>query len=196
MTVETQPRPPALPLRTDAVRQIELNRMKLLATGLLVAVALLFLGAVLLERRYPWVGFVRAFAEAAMVGALADWFAVTALFRHPLGLPIPHTAIIPHRKEALGRSLGDFVGENFLSTDVIRARLRAIGPAARLGGWLAEQTNAERVTTEVAGWARGIFTVLRDDEVQAALSHTVNRWLADAPLGPPAGRLLARFVEQ
>ena len=91
MISETKPQAPALPPRTDATRQLELNRMKLLATGLLAAAALIFAGALVLERRYPWVGFVRAFAEAAMVGALADWFAVTALFRHPLGLPIPHT---------------------------------------------------------------------------------------------------------
>jgi len=171
--------------------------MKAVATGFLLAATVLYVIARWQQGHGAgWADYLGAAAQAAMVGALADWFAVTALFRHPLGLPIPHTAIIPNRKEALGRSLGDFVGENFLSQDVIRARLRAIGPAGRLGGWLAEEKHADRVTTEVAGWARGIFTVLRDDEVQAALSHTVNRWLADAPLGPPAGRLLGRFVAQ
>jgi uncharacterized membrane-anchored protein YjiN (DUF445 family) len=174
-----------------------MRQMKAVATGFLVAATVLYIVARWQQGRGAgWADYVGAAAQAAMVGALADWFAVTALFRRPLGLPIPHTAIIPHRKEALGRSLGDFVGENFLSRDVIRARLRAIGLAGRLGGWLAEEKHAERVTGEVAGLARGLFAVLRDDEVQAALSHTVNRWLADTPIGPPAGRLLARFVAQ
>ncbi|WP_143663688.1 DUF445 family protein, partial [Streptomyces sp. NRRL B-24085] len=84
--------------------------------------------------------------EAGMVGALADWFAVTALFRHPLGLPIPHTAIIPTKKDQLGVSLGEFVGENFLSEDVVRQRLRAVGIGSRLGAWLAEPEHADRVT--------------------------------------------------
>ncbi|HMC70501.1 MAG TPA: DUF445 domain-containing protein, partial [Mycobacteriales bacterium] len=116
------------------------------------------------------------------------------LFRHPLGLPIPHTAIIPHRKEALGRSLGDFVGENFLSGQVIRARLRAIGLSARLGGWLADDKHAERVTQEAAGLLRGVLAVLRDDDLQAVLSRTVNRWLNEQPIGPVAGRVLGKFV--
>src|SRR5436305_14448222 len=123
MLSETKPQAPVLRVRSDAVRQIELNQMKLLAIGLLVAVTLLFVGALLLERRYAWVGFVRAFAEAAMVGALADWFAVTALFRHPLGLPIPHTAIIPRRKDSIGVSIGRFVEDNFLSEDVLISRM-------------------------------------------------------------------------
>jgi len=113
-------------LLSEADRQTELNRMKYLATGLLVSVSLVFLGAVLFERRYPWLGFVRAMTEAAMVGAIADWFAVTALFRHPLGLRIPHTAIIPRRKDSIGASIGRFVQENFLSEAVIRDRLRPI----------------------------------------------------------------------
>src|SRR5215217_2766872 len=136
MVSETDSQAPRLRVRSDTTRQHELNRMKLFATGLLVAVALLFVVALLFERRYPWVGFVRAFAEAAMVGALADWFAVTALFRHPLGLPIPHTAIIPRRKDSIGRSLGEFVQGNFLTREVLAERLHGVDVAGAAGRFL------------------------------------------------------------
>ncbi len=101
-------------LPTDAERRLALRRMKALATSLLAVAAVVFAVAYALQDRFPWLGFVRAAAEGAMVGALADWFAVTALFRHPLGLRIPHTAIIPTRKDEIGASLGEFVETNFL----------------------------------------------------------------------------------
>jgi uncharacterized membrane-anchored protein YjiN (DUF445 family) len=145
MLSETNRQAPALPLRSDSTRQLELNRMKLFATGLLVAVALLFVVALLFERRYPWVGFVRAFAEAAMVGALADWFAVTALFRHPLGLPIPHTAIIPRRKDSIGASIGRFVEDNFLSEDVLISRMRALHVLQRAAGAISQPAVSEQI---------------------------------------------------
>jgi uncharacterized membrane-anchored protein YjiN (DUF445 family) len=171
--------------------------MKAVATGFLVAATVLYLLARWQQAHGAgWAGYLGAAAQAAMVGALADWFAVTALFRHPLGLPIPHTAIIPHRKEALGRSLGDFVGENFLSADVIRGRLHAIGLSARLGGWLSEPKHAERVTREGAGLLRGILAVLRDEDVQDVLGRSVNRWMSQQPIGPPAGQLLERLVAE
>ncbi len=103
--------------------------------------------------------------RGGMVGALADWFAVTALFRHPLGLQIPHTAIIPNKKDVLGNSLGDFVGANFLSEDVVRDKLRRVETSRRVGEWLARPENAERVTAEVATVVRGAVTVLRDEDV-------------------------------
>src|SRR5678809_1170008 len=103
----------------DLERRTALRRMKFFATALLVLATVVFLVARSLEDTHGWVGYVRAFAEAAMVGALADWFAVTALFRHPLGLPIPHTAIIASRKDRIGRSLGNFVGNNFLAREAV-----------------------------------------------------------------------------
>ena len=118
-------------------------------------------------------GYLRAAAEAAMVGALADWFAVTALFRHPLGLPIPHTAIIPTRKDRLGAGLGDFVGTNFLSEQVVRDRLRTVGVAGRLGTWLAGPDHARRVTDEAATVLRGAIGVLRDEDVRDVLEQAV-----------------------
>ena len=137
-----------------------------------------------------WVGYVRAAAEAGMIGGLADWFAVTALFRHPLGLKIPHTAIIPNKKDALGSSLGDFVGSNFLAEDVVREKLRSVETSRRLGGWLAQEDNAERVTSELATVVRAAVRVLRDEDVQAVMEHAVARQIIDKPWGPPLGKLL------
>jgi uncharacterized membrane-anchored protein YjiN (DUF445 family) len=96
-------------LHEESQKQAQLDRMRRIATGLLLGAAAVFLVARFLEPRYPWLSFVHATAEAAMVGAIADWFAVTALFRHPLGIPIPHTAIVPSRKDRIGGSLGRFV---------------------------------------------------------------------------------------
>ena len=105
-------------------KQRALRRMKAIALAFLLGAAVVFVVAQLNVNAGPWVGYVAAMAEAGMVGALADWFAVTALFRHPLGLPIPHTAIIPRKKDALGDNLGDFVGANFLAEEVVIDKLR------------------------------------------------------------------------
>src|SRR3982750_4814801 len=123
-------------LQDEATRQAQLDRMKRRATALLVAATLIFLVPRFFESGFPCVGILRATAEAAMVGALADWFAVTALFRHPLGIPIPHTAIIPKRKDEIGRTLGEFVETEFLRGDVVRTKLEATAIAAKLGDWL------------------------------------------------------------
>jgi uncharacterized membrane-anchored protein YjiN (DUF445 family) len=129
-----------------------------------------------------------------MVGALADWFAVTALFRHPLGLPIPHTAIIPTKKDQLGVSLGEFVGENFLSEDVVRQRLRAVGIGSRLGAWLAEPEHADRVTAELSAALRGALTVLRDSDVQAVVGEAITRRADAQEIAPGIGKMLEKIV--
>mgnify|MGYP002400769757 CR=1 FL=1 len=180
----------------DLVRRHELRRMKAVATGVLVVAFVVWVVCVraLAAGAPSWVGFVRAAAEAAMVGGLADWFAVTALFRHPLGIPIPHTALIPSRKEALGQSLSDFVGTHFLAEDVVRERVRRVGVAARVGDWLALPANASRVSAEVATAARAAVTVLDDSDVQAVLEDTVLRRLTALPVGPPLGALLEGVV--
>src|SRR5205823_6414620 len=100
-------------------KQLQLDRMKRRATTLLGGSAIVFVAALVYESAFPWLGYIRAAAEAAIVGGFADWFAVTALFRHPLGIPIPHTAIVPANKDRIGRSLGNFVQRNFLAPDVI-----------------------------------------------------------------------------
>lgn len=121
--------------RDDEAKRVALVRMKRLATGLLVVMAVVFAVSFALQERYPWLQWVRAASEGGMVGALADWFAVTALFRRPLGLPIPHTAIIPTKKDEIGASLAQFVEENFLRGAIVReARLLRDRPA---GGALA-----------------------------------------------------------
>ena len=173
------------------VKRRQLRRMKLVAGGLLLGAAVVYIVTTIFGG-HGWVGYVRATAEASMVGALADWFAVTALFRRPLGLPIPHTAIIPSRKDALGTSLGDFVGTNFLAENVVRDRLRRVGIGARFGTWLAVPEHAERVTAEIATMARGAVAVLRDEDVQAVVEQAVVARVMAVPWGPPLGKLLGR----
>src|SRR5919201_954228 len=131
----------AAPLSTfehepPALRARRLAAARRRATALLGAVTVLFVAVTAAGAHGTLLGFVQAGAEASMVGAAADWFAVTALFRHPLGLPIPHTALIPTRKDALGHSLQDFVATNFLAPDVVRGRVAAVGVARRVGNWL------------------------------------------------------------
>nr|WP_328841179.1 DUF445 domain-containing protein [Nakamurella leprariae] len=173
----------------DAERLRRLRVMKAIATGALVLMAVIFVITWVLEDRYPWLRYVRAAAEAGMVGALADWFAVTALFRRPLGLPIPHTAIIPTRKDAIGSSLSEFVATNFLSEDVVREKVAAFSVARRLGGFLAGRSGAERVTGELATAVRGLTTVLRDDQVADQLAALARRKIDETKIGPPLGRI-------
>jgi len=175
-----------------------LRRMKAGSTGLL----LMALVGYVLAARYrdaggpAWAGYIAAAAEAGVIGGLADWFAVTALFRHPLGLPIPHTALLPNRKKELGRSLQSFVATNFLSESVIRDKIVRLGLIGRLAGWLVDPIHAARVVDEAATMVRGAVTVLRDEDVQRLLEHVVVRQLEHQQLGPPAGRLLGAFAEQ
>ncbi|MFE9700046.1 DUF445 domain-containing protein [Streptomyces sp. NPDC006270] len=180
----------------DEEKQRGVRRMKLTATGLLLLVALVYVLATWAKNSGVggWPGYVAAAAEAGMVGALADWFAVTALFRRPLGLPIPHTAIIPTKKDQLGQSLGSFVGENFLSGDVIRDRIHALGVGRRLGAWLAEPAHADRVTAELATALRGALTVLRDSDVQAVVGEAITRRADAAEVGPSLGKMLEKVV--
>ncbi|MFO7285389.1 MAG: DUF445 domain-containing protein [Gammaproteobacteria bacterium] len=127
-----------------------LKRMQRFATGLLVGMALLFVAASLLHERYPFLGVVEAFAEAAMIGGLADWFAVTALFKHPLGLRIPHTAIVPTRKNEIGRALARFIRDHFLTREAVAGRLVGADLVARLGAWLGREHNARALSRDAA----------------------------------------------
>ncbi|MFJ1597692.1 DUF445 domain-containing protein [Streptomyces sp. NPDC088261] len=180
----------------DEEKRRGVRRMKTTASGLLLLVAVIYVLATWAKNSGVdgWPGYVAAAAEAGMVGALADWFAVTALFRRPLGLPIPHTAIIPNKKDQLGTSLGAFVGENFLSADVVRARLRALGIGGRLGSWLAEPAHADRVTAELSTALRGALTVLRDSDVQAVVGEAITRRADAAEIAPGLGKMLDRVV--
>jgi uncharacterized membrane-anchored protein YjiN (DUF445 family) len=169
--------------------------MKRLATGLFVAAAAVFLVCVLFGSGIVWVGYVRATAEASMVGALADWFAVTALFRHPLRLPIPHTAIIPRKKDQIGESLGAFVQENFLTRAVVEHALDSMDVPGRIGAFLAEPGRAERLAAD-AGVALGALgELLRDDEIQPAVAALVDRRLQSIPAAPILARTLELVVD-
>ena len=150
--------------------------MKRRATALLVIAAVVFVVARLLEPRFPWLGYLRATAEAAMVGGVADWFAVTALFRQPMGLPIPHTAIIPARKDRIGRSLGGFVQRNFLSRDVVASRLAAVRAGEHLARWVSQPENARLISRHVAAGLAGATRVMRDEDVRDAIEkHLLGR---------------------
>jgi len=181
--------PDASPADLERARQ--LRRMKLFATGLLVVAAVVFAVARANEDHATWIGYVRATAEAAMVGALADWFAVTALFRHPLGLPIPHTAIVAKRKDDIGRSLGEFVQGNFLTRDVIVDRLAGVAVGRRVGAWLSQPRNAERAAAAVADAMGGVIEVLDDRDVQETIGGAVERRLRETDVAP----LLAKAID-
>ena len=168
--------------------------MKRVATSLLAAAALVFTVSFALQDSVPWLAYVRAAAEGAMVGALADWFAVTALFRYPLGLRIPHTAIIPTRKDEIGATLGAFVEDEFLSDEVVVGKLRSIGISRRLGGWLATPANADRLTAEASVAARGVMTLLGDDDVEDVIEKLARRHLFEPEWGPAIGRMGERLV--
>lgn len=176
------------PSSDEADRLRALNRMKLLATGLLVLAAVVFVVARQFDTTVA--GYVEAFAEAAMVGALADWFAVTALFRHPLGIPIPHTAIIPERKDDIGRGLGTFVQGNFLSGPVIAEKIRSVGVAARLGEYLADPANARKIGHNAGDAVQAAVDVLRDEDVAPVIEQMVTDRVAAVPAAPLAARML------
>jgi uncharacterized membrane-anchored protein YjiN (DUF445 family) len=192
-SVPTAPLPAAL---DDPARARDLGRMKRLATGLFLLAAAIFLACVLLgEDAGAWVGYVRATAEASMVGALADWFAVTALFRHPLGVPIPHTAIIPRKKDQIGESLGAFVQTHFLTREVVEHTVDSADVPSRIGELLAAPGRAERLAGDAAVALQGVADLLKDDDVQPAVAALVDRKLHETPAAPIVARVLELVVE-
>ena len=159
-----------------------LARMRWIATGLLCAMAVLFVATSLFLDRYPWLGLVRAFAEAGMIGALADWFAVTALFRHPLGIPVPHTAIVPARKNEIGRVLADFIRDHFLVRETVAARLERVDMAARAGAWLAVTDNARNLGRDISVALVWLLHATDSTALRSALRETLRAALDRAPL--------------
>ncbi|MDB6001292.1 MAG: rane protein, partial [Rhizobacter sp.] len=171
-----------------------LVRMKRVAFGLLGLAALLYIGGTVLQARLPqWsvaLGYLIAFAEAAMVGAIADWFAVVALFRHPLGLPIPHTAIIPNNKSRIGANLAGFICNNFLGTEQVLVKLQAFDPARRLAGWLAQASNAQAVGRHLVTAVRYGLGALDDDRVRGFIRRTAMSGLGRIDVSRLTGQLL------
>jgi uncharacterized membrane-anchored protein YjiN (DUF445 family) len=177
----------------DAERRRGLRQMRLVAVSLLVAAAVVFLATLRVADQGFW-GFVHAGAEASMVGAMADWFAVTALFRHPLGVPIPHTALIPRRKDMLAQSLQDFMGENFLREDIIRDRVLSARISDRIARWLLEPANARRVVDEASHVTTLGLQRMRDESVAEIVEDAVIPRLREEPISPIAGSLLGEVV--
>ncbi|WP_082619892.1 MULTISPECIES: DUF445 domain-containing protein [unclassified Terrabacter] len=176
----------------DAQRRRDLRKMRLVATGLLVFAAIVYV----LTRGHDdgLLGFVNAGAEASMVGACADWFAVTAIFRHPLGLPIPHTALIPRKKEMIGRSLEEFVSENFMREDIIRERVLDAEPTRRAAEWALTPGHAKRLVDEVATVTVHALHRIPDEDVRAVIEQALLPRLAQEPISSLAGGLLDQVV--
>ena len=181
-------------------RRRALRRHKAFVTGLLVVAAVIFLACSWWQSQPggapTWVGYVRAAAEAGMVGGLADWFAVTALFRHPLRIPIPHTAIIPKKKDQLGQALSGFVGENFLNAELITEKVRSADVPERLGAWLSRPENAEKVSREAGRLTANAIRALDPRDAEAVIRSQLIDKLAEPLWGPPAGRVLAGLIEE
>jgi uncharacterized membrane-anchored protein YjiN (DUF445 family) len=184
-----------LVVRDDTEKAIQYAIMRRRATALLAAFAALFVGMAVVRHLYPdvapfWVGLVRATAEAAMVGGIADWFAVTALFRHPLGIPIPHTAIVAQRKDRIGRSLGNFVGNNFLGREVIARQLGGMRLGERAARWLAEPEHQSRVARAIAGGVARAAEAVPDDELKESVQGELVTQLRKVQVAPLLADLL------
>src|SRR5881628_206855 len=190
----TQTIPPISPQWSrpdDAERQARLDAMKRRATALLAVALVVFVVASIYEPQFAWLGYVRATAEASLVGGLADWFAVTALFRHPLGLPIPHTAIVATRKERIGQILGNFVQNHFLSRDVIAANLRRVHPAERGAKWLADREHARQISRQFASGLAKTLDSLPPNELQDLITQVVRNRVRTFRVAPALGKTLA-----
>lgn len=183
----------SLTSEADRLRAVRLAKMKRFALGLLLLAAVVYVISVRQDQSGVW-GFVTAGSEAAMVGALADWFAVTALFKHPLGIPIPHTAIIPRKKDDLANSLQEFFAENFLTTDVVRGRLADAHLAAKLGGWLSDRAHTHRAVTEATKISKAALGRVSDDDIRSVATGSIVPRLVREPIAPVLGRLLQRLV--
>ncbi|MFN8053404.1 MAG: DUF445 domain-containing protein [Acidimicrobiales bacterium] len=179
----------------DRGRLGEIRAMKRTASLVLLGATVVFVVARILESRSSAWGYVRATAEAAMVGGIADWFAVTALFRHPLGIPIPHTAILPNRKDQLGRTFGSFVKSSFLAPEVLAERLSTISVSARLAEWLREPANAALAAEKAGSLAATAIRLLDDDEVSDLLTTDVLGRLRAVDVAPIAGQVLDIVTE-
>jgi uncharacterized membrane-anchored protein YjiN (DUF445 family) len=184
---------PTLQHETAQARTRALIAARRRATALLAAVTVLFVVVTAFGAHGTLLGFVQAGAEASMVGGVADWFAVTALFRRPLGLPIPHTALIVERKDQFAATLGRFVQENFLNADVLAERIGSARIVPRLSAWLADEANAARFSGYAADLVVTVAEALRDEDVQRVLSAELTQAAERVDVAPLAARAL-RFV--
>jgi uncharacterized membrane-anchored protein YjiN (DUF445 family) len=178
-----------------------LGHIRTLATGLLAVAAVVFLATLVVPAAGVWVKLLRSIAEASLVGGLADWFAVTAVFRRPLGLPIPHTAIVPANKDRIGEGLARFLDRHFLSRDVLIPELRSLHLAARAADWLGDRRHALAVATEISRALPVLLNALDDRQIKAFLARTLGAQLREARVAALAGQfmqllIVARYHEQ
>jgi uncharacterized membrane-anchored protein YjiN (DUF445 family) len=189
-TVNTSIAQSGLIIADEALKRARLSSMQWIATSLLGAMLALLLVSAFFGTTYPWLRWVQAFAEAAVVGAIADWFAVVALFRHPLGLPIPHTAIVPRNKDDIGESLGKFVEHNFLTPQNVMRRLGQTNLAHAGAQWLARRDNSKRAAANICALIPRILDMIDDEDVRQFLERTVGPQLDKLNLSRVAGEAL------
>jgi len=182
----------------DEAKRKQLRKYKAFATGLFLLMAVIFIGTTLLQKTVDshWVGYVRAFSEAAMVGALADWFAVTALFRHPLGLPIPHTNLIENSKQRLGDNLGSFVVDNFLSPGNIRPYIQKLKISGFVGEWLGKEKSQQILIKNLSDIVLDILNKLDDAAVSQFISKKVQEMTDDIKLNKIVGNGISYIIEK
>ena len=181
----------------EAERRRSLQIHKTWVTGLLVLAAVIYIACEWWITRggvAGWAPYVRAAAEAGMVGGLADWFAVTALFRYPMGIPIPHTALVPKKKDQIGGALSEFVGENFLNAELITEKVSEANLADRTGAWLSQEENAEKVSEQVGRFTGNAIAAIDPKDAEALINHQVLDRLAEPAWGPPLGRMLDGLI--
>jgi uncharacterized membrane-anchored protein YjiN (DUF445 family) len=169
----------------------DLRRMRFFATALLVLMLIIFLATSYGEHSFPWLAYPRAFAEAGMIGACADWFAVVALFRHPLGIPIPHTAIVPNSKERIGVAIGRFTANNFLSPKVLADRMREVDISGWIARWLEKPENARNAAQRIAGVVQQVLRSMPRGDVNAFLTRAARYGIEAVPIAPLASRVLS-----
>ena len=182
----------------DIEKKIQLRKYKMFATGLFVLMAVIFVVMTILEKKNPahWIGYIRAFSEAAMVGALADWFAVTALFNYPLGIKIPHTNLIENSKERIGDNLGNFVVENFLSPQNIRPYIQKIKISNFVGDWLSKERNQENLMKEVSSIILDILNKLDDTAVVSFIGKKAKEMSDDLKINQIVGNGIEYILDK
>ena len=178
----------------ESVQQAQLTRMRRIASGLLLLMAAIFLGARLLQARHPGLDYVAAFAEAAMVGGLADWFAVTALFRHPFGIAIPHTAIIPKNKDRIGESVASFLEQNFMTHGVISEELRHVDFTGAAAAWMSRPENSRTVARQIVRGVPALMHMIEDEDIARFLEGRISSGLKSVRFAPLLGDILAVLV--
>ena len=192
-TVAAEPAPPGYAdlVKTQAERRAELRRMRTIATSLLVLMAVIYLLTRMAPTNWLWAPYVGAFAEAGMVGACADWFAVVALFRHPLGVPIPHTAVVPENKKRIGAALGRFITNNFLSPRVAMTRLASVDFAGLAARWLADERNARAFAAGAARLIPAALDLVPKAAIEEWAAFGARRGIEAVPFAPLASRALS-----